>query len=450
MLCACAGGPGTRAVATVDGKPIAESDFAAVMPMGMDTTPAGDSARLRLLDNLINKKLFVAEALRRGMDKDIQYQLELEQRSIVNQELYKAVTGAGDKVNDTELQAAYKLMGTELHLKVIAVKDESLAQRVAAELGAGAPFETLATRYSSMRGSANGGDVGFVPAFFIEDPLRSRALALKPGEHTEPVKYQDQYQIIMLVESRPNAELPAYAEYKQELEMRVKTQRKRELAGKYLTDMRARIEYVDQSVDLIAFKPLDSITDAERDLPVAIKDKTKYVKVARLLAVAARFPAGLDTAMRRYAVKREIEDDLMYEDALKRGLDKKPDIRKQLARRHDDLLYQELFKKEVSQASSVTDADVAAYYQQNKANFTDTSYARVSAMIRSRLQRERGDARFKEFADGLRAKAKISVNQALLRKVKRPEPPAKPGQRPMPARPASPAKPPAPAAPGPR
>ena len=177
-----------------------------------------------------------------------------------------------------------------------------------------------------------------------------------------PVLVDNGWQILLLVETRPNEQAPPLGEFRQELEMRLKQQRRRELAQRFLADLRARLEYNPQGLEILKTRPVDSITDAEKEVPVAVKDGTKYVKVLRLLKVAARFPPDLDTAMKTYAVKREIEEDLIYQEALGRKLDRKPEVREQLARKRDDLLYQALFKKEVSDSLSVTNGDVFAYW----------------------------------------------------------------------------------------
>ena len=416
------GKPGDRPVARVNGAAIAASEVAAAMPLRADSTANLDSIRHSIVNSLVNKQLFIQEARRQGLEKDIEYQLELEQRATVNQELYNAIVEPANRLNEMELQTAYKLYQTEAHLKVIAVKDESTAQRLVQELDRGVPFETLAVRSSRHGSAANGGDVGFVPELYVEEPVRSRVLPLKPGQHTPPVLVDNGWQILLLVETRPNEQAPPLSEFRQELEMRLKQQRRRELAQRFLADLRARLEYNPQGLEILKARPVDSITDAEKEVPVAVKDGTKYVKVLRLLKVAARFPPDLDTAMKTYAVKREIEEDLIYQEALGRKLDRKPEVREQLARKRDDLLYQALFKKEVSDSLSVTDGDVFAYWHQNRDKFPNPDSLAAAGMIRNRLLAERRQVRLQQYADRLRAAAKISINEKLLAAVKR-EPP---------------------------
>jgi hypothetical protein len=211
---------------------------------------------------------------------------------------------------------------------------------------------------------------------------------------------------------------PPLTQYRPEFERKLKQLQRRELANQYMAELRSRITYNPEGLDILC-KPVDSITEADKSVAVAYKDKSKYVKVTRLLPVAARFPVMLDSAMKKYAVRRYIEEDLMYEDALRMGLEKAPDIVRQLAAERENVLYKALFKKEITDKLIVTDADVMEYFQQHRENLTTPDTNQVANMIRSRLLTERRDARLQAYVAELKAKAKITINQAALAVVKK-------------------------------
>jgi len=417
-LAACAGSSSRQVVAVVDGEKITAAAVEAMLPQNLDSLRA-DTVKKQVLDGIITRKLFAQEAKREGLEKDAEYQVELEQKALVNQRLYDTVTTPGNRLTETELQAAYKLLQTEAHLRLISVPDESLARRLAAELDQGAVFESLAVKCSKHPSAAKGGDAGFVPLLYTDVPLRTRVTTLKPGQHTEPTQVANAWQIAMLLETRPaDPGPPPLSEYRPEFERRLKQLQRRELANQYMTKLRQRITYKPAGLDILC-KPIDSITDTDKDVAVAYRDNSKYVKVARLLPVAARFPAMLDSAMKKHAVRRAIEEDLMYEDALRMGLNKAPDIVRRLAAKREDVLYNALFKKEITDKLVVTDADVMSYFQEHRQNFTSPDSTRVAGMIRSRLLTERRDARMQEYLAGLKAKAKITINQAALAALKK-------------------------------
>ena len=417
-LVACAGSSSRQAVAVVNGEKIAAADVEAMLPQNLDSLRA-DTVKKQVLDGIITRKLFAQEAKREGMEEDAEYQVELEQKALVNQRLYDTITAPGNRLAETELQAAYKLLQTEARLRLISVPDESLARRLAAELDQGAVFESLAGKYSKHASAVKGGDAGFMPLLYVDAPLRVKVTVLKPGQHTEPTPVANAWQIAMLAETRPaNPGPPPLSQYRPEFEPRLKQLRRRELANEYMTKLRQRITYKPAGLDVLC-KPIDSITEADKDVAVAYRDNSKYVKVARLLPVAARFPAMLDSAMKKYTVRRAIEEDLMYEDALRMGLDKAPDIVRQLAAKREDVLYKALFKREVTDKIDVSDAEVMDYFRQNRQNFTSPDSNQVAGMIRSRLLTERRDARMQEYLAELKTKAKITINDAALAAVKK-------------------------------
>lgn len=421
FLLSCGGNADSKPVATVNGDVITVKQLASVLPMGLDTAAQGDSIRTRMLDNLIVKRLFVQEALRQGLDSGLSYQIELQQKGEVTQKLYDTITAPGSKVSDADLKRARELLVTEAHIQMIAVRSETAASRILTELEQGVPFETLAARNSTHSSSVRGGDVGFIPELYIEEPLRSAVLVLKPGEHTKSLKTEQMWQITKLVETRPASPVPPAitdVDFRAQLEGRLKQQIRRELANKYLADMRARIEYNEPGVQILMTKPVDSMTEADKDVAVAIKDKKQYVKVRRLLKVAAEFTPGLDTAMKRYGIQREIEDDLLYEDGLARGLDKVPDVRERLDRAREDQLYRALFQQEVAGKVTVTDADILAYHTQNQDKFVEKDIVKATPYIRNVLQQQGRDAAFKAYVEQLRAKAKITIDEKLLKTVK--------------------------------
>ena len=106
-LAACAGGPGRQTVAVVNGEKITAADVAAMLPENLDSLRA-DTVKKQVLDGMITRKLFAQEAKREGMEKDAEYEVELEQKALLNQKLYDTITAPGNNVNEMAVQTAYK------------------------------------------------------------------------------------------------------------------------------------------------------------------------------------------------------------------------------------------------------------------------------------------------------------------------------------------------------
>ncbi len=109
---------------------------------------------------------------------------------------------ARDRLTDGELRKAYvehKLDFTELHAAHILVGTEQEADRIAAEVTP-ENFAELAKRFSNDRGSAEqGGDLGTIPAGRLDPQFVQAAVALSPGEISDPVQTRFGWHIIRLI-----------------------------------------------------------------------------------------------------------------------------------------------------------------------------------------------------------------------------------------------------------
>ena len=168
----------------VNGEKITIADVEAMLPRNLDSMRA-DTVVKQVLDGMIARKLFAQEAKREGLEKDAQYQVEMEQKALLEQRLYDTTTAPGNRLTEQDVQSAYKLLQTEVHPRLIVVPDESLAKRLTAELDQGAVFETLAVKYSKHPSAVKGGDEGFIPLLYMaaaDQGVRSEAGPAYPAD----------------------------------------------------------------------------------------------------------------------------------------------------------------------------------------------------------------------------------------------------------------------------
>jgi foldase protein PrsA len=121
-------------------------------------------------------------------------------RILLFNQVEKAV--AASRVDDAQVRQLYleqRLQFTQIHAKHILVKTEAQALRIEQQVTA-SNFGRLAEQNSIDTGSAsNGGDLGLVPAAQFDPTFAQAALALKPGQISEPVHTRFGWHIIQLV-----------------------------------------------------------------------------------------------------------------------------------------------------------------------------------------------------------------------------------------------------------
>jgi peptidyl-prolyl cis-trans isomerase C len=415
VLFSC-GGRRSPVVAVVGREEISVDELVAALPKSVEA--GSESAVVRqTLEGLVNRALFVQEAERLGLDSVIGYLLELEKKWLVIYELFADVERKTEPITVQELQRVYDLLCNEVHCRLISVRNRDTAEEIYQALGRGEDFSKLAGEYSIHPSRSRGGDLGYIQEYFIEEPLRSAVLGLKPGEWTKPVFFDSSYQIVQLLDRRPvDPPPPPFNESKQQLEEQLRISRRRRAANEYVEQLRRRLVYNPAGLRVF-YKPVDSITEEEKEIWVAVRDSSKYVKVGRLLHIARQFPPGLDTAIRTYAIKRAIEDDLMYEDGLNRGLDRVPEVVARLGQLRQKLLYETLYNRAITSRINITDDEVRQFYERHRERYAGNEFSAVAPLIKNNLLIEARERRFKEFVAELQRRMVVKINEEAFRTV---------------------------------
>jgi peptidyl-prolyl cis-trans isomerase C len=171
----------------------------------------GGEGKERFLNELVKKELLYQEALKKGMDKDPEYQKKVEdfkKLTLIGQLLEKEIESKA-KVTEPDAKAYYEKHKAELasvsQIKAshILVKTEAEAKKISETLKKGADFAELAKKNSIDPGSAkNGGDLGYFSPGQMVPEFEQAAAKLKPGEISEPVKTKFGYHIIKVTDKK--------------------------------------------------------------------------------------------------------------------------------------------------------------------------------------------------------------------------------------------------------
>ena len=180
-----------------------------------------DNAEIRdaVLQNLINEKVLIHEAIKREYDKSDDFIFErkrFEFDAILNSFRDNIAT---KRVNVTEedVKKAFALKNEQVRARILYAPTEEKAQLYYQQLQNGASFEQLAkTAFQDPRLAENGGDLGY---FSWEDqdlPFSEAAQQLKVNEISKPVLTRNGWYVIK-VEDRflpPLSDLDYHKEYK--------------------------------------------------------------------------------------------------------------------------------------------------------------------------------------------------------------------------------------------
>ena len=209
------------------------------MPVQVREEILSDPAKLRqLISNLHLRRAFAQEGERKGLAKtaEVQFKLDTARESILAEAQVEHIataatpdTAAADKLAQTIYKAeperfAVPAQTRARHILIKGTEPSSLAQaeKLLAELKAGANFEDLAKANSADPGSAvKGGDLGFFPKGHMTKPFEDALETLKqPGDLSGVVQSDFGYHVIRLEERQPASTKP-FEEVREQLRAEV-------------------------------------------------------------------------------------------------------------------------------------------------------------------------------------------------------------------------------------
>jgi len=210
--------------------------------------PIQDSPEFRdnLREILITREILYQEALKRKLDKNPDYQTQLD---LAKQQIMLAVLveDLSKKLAPTEadVRKEYERVkasrsgdaGKEYKSRHILVKDEAVAKQIIADLDAGGDFAAIAKEKSEDTGSKEeGGELDWSEAQAYVQPFGEALKSLKKGERTkEPVKTNYGYHIIELEDVR-TAPFPDFDQVKAQIQQQLATK----MRDDYIAELRSK------------------------------------------------------------------------------------------------------------------------------------------------------------------------------------------------------------------
>jgi len=236
------------AIATVGSAKLTKKDLATQIPVGAQLTKENIGA---LIDKWTNTELIYQEAKRRKLDKDETLQVQLKQvekemvvNKLLEQEMGK-ITVSRQEIFDYFTKHKEDFM-SEVKISRIVVYDESLANKVLAQLKTGADFKTLAQDVSQDRVLEKGAESKYF-AIGVGDPrqggdpsLEEAIFALSLGQVTDVIKTQEGYQIVKMVDKKKVKKDIALSEVEEYINSILQYKKSREMLDTIIANLKAK------------------------------------------------------------------------------------------------------------------------------------------------------------------------------------------------------------------
>ena len=305
-LAGCGGGDDevpTDAVAVVDGQQIAKTDYNALIAQAKKSYtnqkrdfPKAGSQEFRTLKNqavqfLVQREQFEQEA--ENLDVDVtekqvdarlaqiqkqyfggdkkKYEKQLKEQGltdaqvrndiraqVVSERIFAKVT-KDVKVTDKQIEDYYNKNKAQYSqpesrdVRHILVKTKAQADKLYAQLKAGAAFAALAKQFSEDTGSkANGGKLTISKGQTVA-PFDKEAFALKKNEISKPVKTEFGYHIIQPLSDAKAAKVTPLKDVKESISQQLGQTKKNEAMTKWVDELKK--DYKDKVSYAVGFSP---------------------------------------------------------------------------------------------------------------------------------------------------------------------------------------------------
>lgn len=215
-----------KVLASVGGKNITERDVdMMVMQMGQRgqnyNNPQG---RAMLLDQLINRRLFLMDAMRNMYEREPAFKEQmarLKEDLLTSYAMQKALEMV--KVTEDDAKAYYEanrdkfVAGTTFNASHILVDSEEKANAILAKIKSGeVTFEAAAAEHSSCPSGQNGGSLGDFASGQMVPEFENACAVMEVGTISDPVQTQFGFHLILLNKREAGGEMP-YDEIKDNL-----------------------------------------------------------------------------------------------------------------------------------------------------------------------------------------------------------------------------------------
>lgn len=389
----------------------------------------------------VNEMLYEAEGydLNLHKDREIQQKLEFEKKKRLTSSkgpLFKALVPDTFLVTDAEIRAYYEDSKREIRVAHILLDSKSLADSLSRLLAQGASFAELAARFSTD--TATAADGGVIEPYFSRGRMTmdfdSVAFDLAKGEISEPVETIYGFHIIRLLDSRKRQPAPApLNEIKEKLRKRLATTKREEYIQKALHRMHQKYEL---TVTEAYFDEIASAYREEMGKKKILKDEIDPELLEQpfiqwqgggwsvgefVLEYNARPIYTKSTLKGRKNIKefciRMATPELMYQEALRRGLDQSEPYRQEIQLVRDRLVREACKEKLIYSRIVLTDKEMEIYYQENSEKFEYFSKERSMTLIKNQLVSNKAKALENEVLSDLRAKYNVRFYDRNIKRM---------------------------------
>ena len=275
--------------------------------------------------------------------------------------------------------------------------------------------------------------LGVIPQTFtrgmLPQEMEEVVFVDNPDPYCPPVKTEIGYHIIKIIENHP-FEKSDYKTTRDQLAGQLRQRKVKLRFNLYVKSLREKYHYevIDSATALVADKfqgysgksklSANKLSPQELELQV-VKFGGSGLTADKLIAKLNQSPQHLRANIKTSEgisefLHQTTQTDLLYLDALERGLDNDPAYQQKLAYKTSSLIQQECQRKLVFTKVSVSEQELKDYYNLHKSTFGKRPFEEVRTFVRNELHNQKQKELMAEVVAELKDRFNIKYNEQIL------------------------------------
>ncbi len=429
-----------KVIAKVGEFTITESEFKEAFVARYHTEDNAQKQSFRerkdFLDTLVDQKLILADAYRKGIDEneEVQEAKKAAQERVAVQKLLYEKEIVNKIITDASVKEHYDQTGEEVHARHILIKTQNPEDSVEVQaafakadsiyqlIADGGDFGELAKELSDDKSnSSKGGDLGFFGWGRMVKEFQEAAFALKIGEVSPPVKTMFGYHLIELLD-RKAVERGTFEEEKDAMKeqfRQMKTNELREAAQEYIETLKADmgLVYYEDSLTFIYSKVsapdnphnvslFSNFDEDERKMIVASWQKGEVTVAALDLKIGSRGSGAFQAAEDfKQVIDGIVVPEMLNVRAVELGVYDDPEALKAGRVAMETQMIRKVKQLEVDDKMNFDDESLKEYYEKNRDKYMSDSQVTIreifvddQKLAEELLQKAKDGQNFKKMA----------------------------------------------------
>ncbi|MBD3290289.1 hypothetical protein GF337_15905 [candidate division KSB1 bacterium] len=345
-----------------------------------------DNAELRdaLLQNLINEKVLIQEAVNRGYNQTDEFRHEKKRLELdfMLDKYRESVAENRIEIEESDIERAFALSREQVRARILYAPTEEQANLYYKQLMNGATFDELALgAFQDPRLSQTGGDMGYFSWQDMELPFSEAAQELELNQISKPVMTRNGWYIIK-VEDRflPPLTESDYHKERKKLKWTVTHRKKAQAIRDYTSEILSQIDisYNEKILEkILRDNPADSRQEIpseyvnDQDTVAAIDGEVwtfgEFVEMAKMTSERQRNSVRDIHGLKRFIEGLAVREKLIQK-AMQKGFHRDESIAAKV-KKHSDLYLIHKMNQEITDTVRVSDERIFEYYEQFKPQF---------------------------------------------------------------------------------